>query len=57
MSAQAGEAAQEGGNFRCARCNHHVRVNKGERIPKCPSCGNTTFDERVHETSGPSARS
>lgn len=57
MSAQAGDTAGEGGDFRCERCNHQVRVNKGEPIPRCPACGHTSFDARLHETSGRSARS
>jgi Zn finger protein HypA/HybF involved in hydrogenase expression len=56
MSAQAGEKAQEGGEFRCERCHHRVRVSKGATIPKCPNCGSDRFDTREHETSGRSAR-
>lgn len=52
MSAHAGEKAREGGDFRCQKCHEQVRVNKGEKIPKCPNCGNETFDTRLHETSG-----
>jgi hypothetical protein len=56
MAATAGDSAQEGGEFRCARCHERVRVNKGQKIPKCPNCGNETFDTRERETSGRSAR-
>ena len=52
MSANSGEQAREGGNFLCAECNRQVHVNKGTRIPKCPECGNDTFDVRTDETSG-----
>jgi predicted RNA-binding Zn-ribbon protein involved in translation (DUF1610 family) len=55
MSAHSGENAQEGGEFRCERCHQQVRVNKGATIPKCPNCGNESFDSRTHETSGRSA--
>jgi len=55
MSAQAGEKAREGGEFRCQRCHERVRVSKGHEIPKCPNCGSSTFDTREHETSGGSA--
>lgn len=55
MSAKSGEDAREGGEFRCERCHAHVRVNKGDKIPKCPNCGNSSFDTRTHETSGRSA--
>ncbi len=56
MAAKTGETAQEGGDFRCEKCHTKVRVNKGERIPKCPKCANRTFDTRVHETSGAGAK-
>ena len=52
MAAHAGEHAREGGIFHCAKCNNRVRVNKGDNIPKCPNCGNDTYDERTDETSG-----
>lgn len=52
MAAHAGEKAQEGGEFRCERCHEATRVNKGQTIPKCPHCGNETYDTRRHETSG-----
>jgi len=55
MSAHTGEEAREGGEFRCAKCYEKVRVNKGERIPKCPNCGSNEFSTREHETSGSSA--
>jgi predicted RNA-binding Zn-ribbon protein involved in translation (DUF1610 family) len=55
MAAKTGENAREGGDFRCSRCHETVHVNKGARIPKCPNCGNDTFDTRKNETSGPSA--
>jgi predicted RNA-binding Zn-ribbon protein involved in translation (DUF1610 family) len=55
MSAHAGEQAQEGGDFRCERCHRQVHVNKGGKIPKCPHCGNDSYDTRMHETSGRSA--
>jgi predicted RNA-binding Zn-ribbon protein involved in translation (DUF1610 family) len=52
MVAHAGESAHEGGTFHCAKCNIGVRVNKGDNIPKCPNCGNDTYDHRTDETSG-----
>ncbi len=55
MAAKAGEKAREGGEFRCEKCHHMVRVNKGAKIPRCPNCGNPTFDTREHETSGAGA--
>jgi predicted RNA-binding Zn-ribbon protein involved in translation (DUF1610 family) len=52
MAAHAGEQAREGGTFHCQNCINRVRVNKGQTISKCPNCGNDTYDERTHETSG-----
>lgn len=52
MAAKAGEKARESGDFRCEKCHQQTRVNKGHAIPKCPNCGNDTFDTRYHETSG-----
>ena len=49
MAAKAGEAAQETGDFRCAKCHKRVHVTKGKKIPKCPECGGDTYDARYHE--------
>jgi Zn finger protein HypA/HybF involved in hydrogenase expression len=49
MAAKSGEKAQETGDFRCERCHQQTHVAKGDTIPKCPHCGNDTFDTRYHE--------
>ncbi len=49
MAAKAGEKAWETGDFRCSRCHEQVHVTRGHVIPKCPNCGNDTFDTRLHE--------
>jgi Zn finger protein HypA/HybF involved in hydrogenase expression len=49
MSAHAGETARETGDFRCARCHQLTHVTQGKKIPKCPNCGNETFDTRENE--------
>jgi hypothetical protein len=49
MAAHAGEAAQETGDFRCAKIPPQVHVTKGKKIPICPHCGNDAFDTRYHE--------
>lgn len=49
MAAHAGETARETGDFRCEKCHEQVHVTKGHKIPKCPNCGNDTFDTRYHE--------
>lgn len=49
MVAQAGERAEKAGTFHCARCGEKVRVDEGERIPRCPNCDATAFDERTDE--------
>lgn len=51
MTAQAGEKARQTGDFRCEKCHHQVHVTQGKDIPKCPNCGNDTYDTRYHETS------
>lgn len=47
--AHAGENARKTGEFRCERCHERVHVTQGDRIPKCPNCGNDTFDTLEHE--------
>lgn len=49
MTAHAGEHARRTGDFVCGRCHHQVHVSDGDRIPKCPNCGNDEFDERRNE--------
>jgi ribosomal protein L37AE/L43A len=49
MAAKAGENAWETGDFRCTKCHQKTHVTKGHKIPKCPHCGNDTYDTRVHE--------
>jgi Zn finger protein HypA/HybF involved in hydrogenase expression len=44
MAAKAGERAEKTGTFHCERCNNKVRVQEGERIPKCAKCGSTSYD-------------
>lgn len=48
MAAHAGERAQKTGTFHCAHCDGKVRVQKGDKIPKCP-CGGDTFEYRTDE--------
>ncbi len=49
MAAKSGEKAEGTGDFRCERCHHQVHVSAGKPIPKCPNCGNDSFDTRYHE--------
>jgi Zn finger protein HypA/HybF involved in hydrogenase expression len=49
MAAHTGEHARKTGDFRCERCHERVHVTQGDRIPRCPNCGNDTFDTREHE--------
>ncbi len=49
MAAKAGEEARQTGDFRCERCHERVHVTRRHRIPKCPNCGNDTYDTREHE--------
>lgn len=55
MSAHAGEEARQTGDFRCDRCRNQVHVTAGDKIPKCPNCGNDTFDTRYHEPANQSS--
>lgn len=57
MVAKSGEKAWETGDFRCEKCHEQVHVRKGQPIPKCPNCGNDSFDTRYHEPSRKSASS
>jgi Zn finger protein HypA/HybF involved in hydrogenase expression len=49
MAAKSGEKAWETGDFRCEKCHAQFHVTQGETIPRCPNCGNDTFDTRYHE--------
>lgn len=40
----AGDLVQETDDFRCSKCYRQVHVMKGRLLPKCPHCGNSTFD-------------
>jgi Zn finger protein HypA/HybF involved in hydrogenase expression len=44
MSEKTGEIARETDMYRCENCNNHLKLSKGELIPKCPVCGKETFD-------------
>lgn len=44
MSEKTGEIAREAATYRCENCNTHIKLLRGELIPKCPSCGKETFD-------------
>lgn len=54
MTAHAGENARKTGDFVCSKCGNKVHVTQGSKIPRCPNCGNSTFDERRNEPSNPS---
>jgi predicted RNA-binding Zn-ribbon protein involved in translation (DUF1610 family) len=49
MAAHAGETAQRTGDFRCSNCRNRIHVTQGRKIPKCPHCGGSTYDEREKE--------
>jgi ribosomal protein L37AE/L43A len=56
MTAQAGEQAQRTGDFRCDKCHQKVHVKSGDKIPKCPHCGNNAYDTRVNEPGNKSTK-
>jgi len=49
MAAKAGENAERTGDFRCDRCHQRTHVRQGQAVPKCPNCGNDTYDTRENE--------
>lgn len=49
MAAKTGEKAEKTGDFRCERCHKTTHVKAGDKIPKCPHCGNDSFDTRRNE--------
>jgi Zn finger protein HypA/HybF involved in hydrogenase expression len=49
MTAETGEKARKTGDFRCEKCHTKVHVAAGQEIPKCPNCGNDSFDTRENE--------
>jgi Zn finger protein HypA/HybF involved in hydrogenase expression len=49
MAAHAGERAEKTGTFHCDSCGETVRVSKGDKIPKCPSCSGSSYDRRTGE--------
>ena len=49
MAAHAGEKAEKTGDFHCAKCGQRVHVDRGDRIPKCPHCGNDSYESRTGE--------
>ncbi len=51
MSAQAGDKVREGGEFHCEKCHQRVRVHRGAKLPRCPNCGNPTFEIQAQEES------
>jgi Zn finger protein HypA/HybF involved in hydrogenase expression len=50
MSIHAGEKAHRTGEFRCEKCRNYVFVVSGHNVPKCPNCGNDSFDPNVTES-------
>ena len=49
MAAHAGERAEKTGTFHCDNCGETVRASKGDKIPKCPSCGGSSYGRRTDE--------
>jgi hypothetical protein len=45
MTANAGDRAIETGDLVCDQCANVVHVTEGEKIPRCPECGNDAFSE------------
>lgn len=59
MSILAGEQAKKTENIRCEACRDTVRVEKGDFVVACTSCGNNSFESRKskgHSGSGKRSR-
>jgi Zn finger protein HypA/HybF involved in hydrogenase expression len=50
MSIHSGEKAQKSGELKCEKCRSHIFVVGGRMIPKCPNCGNDSFDMHIHDS-------
>jgi Zn finger protein HypA/HybF involved in hydrogenase expression len=50
MAIHSGEKAMKSGEFRCEKCRNQVFVVGGREIPKCPNCGNDSFDPNIDES-------
>lgn len=46
MALVAGQQASKTENIRCEACRDSVRVEKGDFIQTCVTCGNNTFESR-----------
>jgi DNA-directed RNA polymerase subunit RPC12/RpoP len=45
MTILSGEEVSEGAAFRCQKCNHEIKVGRGQSVPKCAYCGHDIFDD------------
>lgn len=43
---EVGEEAPEG-LLQCAACKETLKIEKSEKIPSCPKCGNTTYQRQI----------
>ena len=46
MRAYVGQTIHNDGEFICGSCRHRVSLSKGDHVPRCPYCGNDTYEER-----------
>jgi len=44
MSVHSGETAKMTGDVRCEECHSKMHITIGHKVPKCPNCGNETFE-------------
>ncbi len=52
MALMTGDSVRETGLYHCDKCKRDVQLKKGDKAPKCPKCGNTTFKETKPVVSG-----
>jgi DNA-directed RNA polymerase subunit RPC12/RpoP len=50
MTLHTGDKARKNSDYVCSRCGSQVHLTEGERIPRCPNCGNERFDEQKSDT-------
>ena len=43
MTTSTGHECPMTGKWKCSGCGHVLVLNKSDKVPPCPKCGNTTF--------------
>ena len=48
MRAYVGQAVRQTGEFVCGCCTKRIIMQQGQSLPRCPQCGNDTYEEGRH---------